>query len=80
MQHTGKDNIFCFLPSDSILKVGDKRVRSITYMIAVKPLSGGEWKLMDGSGLRQDQTLIFLFFPDFPADAKFPENKTEVLN
>ncbi len=76
---TSKDNIFCFLPTDTIMKVGDKRVHSISYMIAIKPIAGGDWKLLDGSGLRNDKTLINLFFPDFPADAQLPENKTDVL-
>jgi hypothetical protein len=74
----GKEEL-CFVPRTSIMEIQGQRVRSVTFMIAVRPKEGGEWKYLDGSGLRRTPELLKMLFPDLDPSTPLPPNTLERL-
>ena len=68
----------CFVPRTSILEVAGKRARSITFLIAVRK-PGGEWKFLDGAGLRKHPNLLYRLLPDLERGIELPLNMIEAL-
>lgn len=69
----------CFVPRTSVLVAGDRRVRSVDFMIAIRPVGGGEWKYIDGAGLRAYPEFLRTLFPALSSDVPLPPNTIEVL-
>jgi hypothetical protein len=66
------DEEICFIPRESVLEIGGKRVRSTTFMIAIRPVGGSEWTYLDGSGLRKTPDLLHKLFPALSRDVPLP--------
>ncbi|MFZ5637610.1 MAG: hypothetical protein ACOY82_13605 [Pseudomonadota bacterium] len=73
------DEELCFVPRVSIIESGGKRIRSATFMIAIRRIGGTEWRYLDGSGLRRDPEKLYHFFPALQRDLPLPPNTTEPL-
>jgi hypothetical protein len=71
--------IVCFVPKNSLIKVGEKRIRSKGFLIAARAASGGEWLFLDGAGLRKNPQMLWKLFPALATDIELPENTQEVL-
>lgn len=67
----------CFLPRDSILKYGEKRVKSITYFICVH--EDGAWKFLDSATVHKKPELLWQLIPDLPKDIELPPYSMEVI-
>ncbi len=74
----GNDEL-CFVPRVSIIESRGKRIRSTTFMIAIRRIGGGEWKYLDGSGLRRSPELLYKLFPALQRDVRLPPNAIELL-
>lgn len=70
--HLAGDEEVCFVPRVSILEIGGKRIRSTTFMIAVRPVAGGEWTYLDGSGLRRNPQMLHALLPALPRYVPLP--------
>jgi hypothetical protein len=73
------DEELCFVPRVSIIESRGQRIRSTTFMIAIRPVGGGEWRYLDGSGLRRSPELLYRFFPALQRDLRLPPNAIELL-
>lgn len=73
------DEEICFIPRTSVIEVNGSRVRSVTFMVAIRPVGGGEWKYLDGSGLYRNPGVLQQLFPALSQDMPLPPVHTEVL-
>ena len=68
----------CFVPRTSIMEVAGRRARSTTFMIAVRK-PGGEWKFLDGAGLRKHPDYLYQLLPELERGIELPLNIMEAL-
>lgn len=68
----------CFVPRTSVMEIGGKRAKSITFMIAIRK-RGGEWKFLDGAGLRRHPDLLYRLLPELQRGIELPLNMIEAL-
>lgn len=66
------DEEVCFVPVASMLEVNGTRVKTTTFMVAIRPVGGGEWTYLDGSGMRQDPDLLYTLLPALSRDVPLP--------
>ncbi len=74
---SGKDEV-CFVPKTSIMKMGEQKVKSKGFMLAVRS-ADGPWLYLDGSGLAKNPDLLWTLFPDLPKDLKMPDSSMELI-
>lgn len=75
---SGSDEV-CFLPKTSIARVGEKRARSVGFLIAARQKGTGDWLFLDSASLRKDPAFLWKIFPELPKDVVPPPNTVEVL-
>ena len=68
----GKESI-CFVPKTTVMTIGDRRIKSISYMVAIKD-GDGNWRYLDGAGARRDPKQLWILLPDLPKEVELPEN------
>ena len=73
------DQEITFLPRTSVMRVGDRRARSVSFMIAGRKRDTTEWYFLDSATLRKKPEFLWQLFPDLPRDIKTPTNTIEVL-
>ena len=69
----------CFVPRVSVMEISGKRLKSTTFMIAIRRVGDGNWKYLDGAGLRKHPDFLSRLLPDLAPDVEYPENKMEML-
>jgi hypothetical protein len=69
----------CFIPRTSKFEVNGKKARTISFMIAIRSVKGGEWLFLDGAGLRKNPGLLKMLLPDLPAEIPLPDNRVELI-
>ena len=77
--HSAADEIVCFYPRTTVMRVGEKKAKSTGFLICVRKTEGGEWLFLDGSGLRKNPELLKMLLPALPEDVKLPENRVELM-
>lgn len=78
LYQAGEEEI-CFVPKDSIMALKDKRIRSISFIIAIRPASGGDWLFLEGSGLLRNPQLLWTIFPKLSKQVTPPPNTMTLL-
>jgi hypothetical protein len=78
--HTAADEIVCFYPRTTVMRIGEKRMKSTGFLICVRKAEGGEWLFLDGSGLHENPGLLRKLLPAVPPDVTPPVSKVEMLN
>lgn len=73
------DEEVCFVPREAVLEIQGKRVKSSTFMIAIRPAGGGEWTYLDGSGLRQNPQMLRTLLPALSHDVPLPPITFDVV-
>jgi hypothetical protein len=68
----GNESI-CFVPKTTVMTVGDRRIKSISYMVAIKD-GDGNWRYLDGAGARRNPKQLWMLLPDLPKEVELPEN------
>jgi hypothetical protein len=74
----GKE-LLSIVPRISIMEIEGKKAKTIGFMIAIKDTTTNTWKYLDGSGLREDKSMLWQMFPELETDIKFPENRVEMI-
>lgn len=69
----------CFVPRTSIVELQDKKVRSTTFMIAIRRIGSKDWKYLDGAGLRKHPEMLYQLLPKLEREIALPPNTIEVL-
>ena len=69
----------CFVPRVTVMDIQGRRVRSTTFMIAVRRVGDSQWKYLDGAGLRRSPDLLYQLLPKLERGIALPANQVEVL-
>ena len=77
--YTAGSELVCFYPRRTVMLIGEKKVKSIGFLICIRKAQGGEWLFLDGSGLRKNPKLLKTLLPALPADVQLPENRAELI-
>ncbi len=72
----GKETI-CFVPVSLVFSLKDKKIRGISYYVAVKGGASNEWLFLDGSGFKGQPEALKQILPGLPADVVLPEIRQE---
>lgn len=62
---------FMVVPTLSVLGTPEARMESLNYQFGVLDPGAREWKYVEGS--RVNSSTVYLLFPGFPKDYRFPE-------
>lgn len=73
------DEEVVFVPRESVMELQGKRMRSITYMIAIRPRAGGAWTYLDGAGLRDTPEMLHQLLPALKRSVPLPPNTVEPI-
>ena len=76
----GDTDEVCFIPRTDILKMGDKRIRSVAFLIAARAKGTKQWLYLDGASVSKNPEQMHKMFPGLPKDLKLPPNSLEILN
>lgn len=74
----GEDEV-CFVPRTSTIQFNGMKVKTVGYMIAIRPKAGGDWKFLDGAGLKDNPDLLWQLLPALPKEIELPPNTAEVV-
>ncbi|MEZ5442518.1 MAG: hypothetical protein R3F15_13670 [Lysobacterales bacterium] len=77
--YTAGDEELCFVPRVSVMEVQGQKVKSTTFMMAIRRVGTGDWKYLDGAGLRKHPELLYQLFPKLERGISLPLNTIEVL-
>ena len=77
--YTAGDEEVCFVPRIALMEIQGRKLRSSTFMIAVRPLAGGDWQFLDGAGLRRRSQYIYRLLPKLPPGIPIPANQVQVV-
>ena len=69
----------CFVPRVTVMDIQGRRVRSTTFMIAVRRVGDSQWKYLDGAGLRRSPDLLYQLLPKLERGIALPANQVETL-
>lgn len=73
------DEEVCFVPRTSVMELQGKKVKSTTFMIAIRRLNSSDWKYIDGAGLRDNPAMLYQLLPRLERGISLPPNTMEVL-
>jgi hypothetical protein len=74
----GKEEV-SFVPRVMDLQLGEAKVRSTSFMIAIRRVGSKEWKFIDGAGLKRNPEVLQKLLPALDKAAVLPENSDEKL-
>lgn len=77
--HEAGDEDVCFVPRVSVMVVNGRRAKSTGFMIAIRPAAGGDWRFLDGTGLRKNPRLLETLLPELSRNLELPPNEIELL-
>ena len=67
----------CFVPLVSVMDLQGRRVKSTTFMIAIRTRGGTQWTYLDGAGLRKNPGMLHHLLPDLDRNVLLPPNTLE---
>ena len=67
----------CFLPKAFLIEVDGQRVRSVSYLVAVRSSGKAGWRYLDGGGMQDDPQMLWRLFPQLPRTLALPPNTAE---
>jgi hypothetical protein len=74
------DEEVCFVPRVAVMEIGDARVKSTTFMVAIRDVGGSRWTYLDGAGLRKNPGMLRTLLPALEADVALPPNEMEQVD
>jgi hypothetical protein len=77
--HSAGDEEVCFVPRISVMELQGKKVRSTTFMIAIRHVGETDWKYLDGAGLRKHPEMLYQLLPELERPIALPPNAIEAL-
>jgi hypothetical protein len=78
--HRAGDEELCFVPRTSVIVAGGRKIRSVGFLVAIRPVDGEPWKFLDGAGLRRKPELLWKLLPDLPKDIELPPNTQALVS
>ena len=83
-EHPGRfysagEEMLSIVPRTSVMEIKGQTIRTIGFMVAIKNTTSNTWRYLDGSGLREDKSMLWEMFPELDTALVFPENKVEII-
>lgn len=69
----------CFVPKMTVMELQGKQVKTVSFMIAIRPARGGAWQYLDGTGVRKNPEMLYQLLPKLEQGITLPENTVELL-
>lgn len=66
------DEELCFVPLVSIMEVQGNRVKSTSFMVAIRKRGSDQWKYIDGAGVAQNPQVLQTLFPKLETGVELP--------
>ncbi|WP_221029560.1 hypothetical protein [Actomonas aquatica] len=66
------DYELCFVPRTAIMEMQGQKLRTQSFMIAIRTKGESDWKYLDGSGLQQNPALLRTLFPELDESVETP--------
>lgn len=60
------------VPEDSVMKTGERKVRIVSYSLAVRSKPAGPWTFIGGTGIHNQPQVLWQLLPGLPRDFKLP--------
>lgn len=73
------DEEVCFVPRTTVLTIDAQTVKSLTFMIAIRPVGGTQWRYIDGAAMQAMPELLRQLLPDLQPDVPLPRVSVEPL-
>lgn len=71
------DEQVCFVPQVTVMEVQGQKLKSVGFLIAIRPKAGGDWKYLDGAGLRNNPQMLQTLLPALDKSVQLPPNTIE---
>lgn len=72
--YSAGDEEVCFVPRISVMEANGIKIQSTGFMIAIREKGAEQWTYLDGSGLRNNQALLWQLLPALERDIDLPPN------
>lgn len=69
----------CFVPRVTVLEIEGQRMKSTSFLIAVRRVNGTEWKYLDGAGLAKNPQMLYQLLPKLQKGIPLPKNEMQKL-
>lgn len=69
--------VYAIVPTQTVVAIGEQRTQSLKYHFGVLEPGAAGWKYIDGSNINAAN--VQSFFPDFPANHRFPRFQRKQL-
>lgn len=69
----------CFVPRTTVFDVQGQRMRSTTFMVAVRTRGSDQWSYLEGAGLRRRPEMLQSLFPELEPGVVLPPNTVETI-
>ncbi|MDV3515544.1 hypothetical protein [Stenotrophomonas sp. C1657] len=77
--YTAGDEEVCFVPRATVFTADAQTVKSLTFMVAIRPAGGTQWRYIDGAAMQAMPELLRQLLPDLPRDVPLPSVSVEQL-
>ncbi len=67
------------IPEESVLAAGERRVKVISYSLAVRTKPSGPWTFIGGSGIVKQPEMLWQLLPGLPRDYKLPPSSMQPI-
>ncbi|WP_127564192.1 hypothetical protein [Stenotrophomonas indicatrix] len=73
------DEEVCFVPRTTVFTLNAQTVRSLTFMVAIRPAGGTQWRYIDGAAMPAMPELLRQLLPELQPDVPLPPVSVEPL-
>jgi hypothetical protein len=74
----GKEEV-CFVPRTSVMELQGKKVRTTSFMIAIRKVGETEWLFLDGAGIAKQPELLYRLLPKLEQGVPLPPSSAELI-
>jgi len=67
------------IPEESVLEAGERRVKVISYSLAVRTKPSGPWTFIGGSGIVKQPEVLWQLLPGLPKDYELPPSSMQPI-
>ena len=69
----------CFVPRESIMQMGEMKMKSTSFMVAIRTKGASAWTYLDGAGFRKNPDMLQQLLPALDASVELPSQSMEAM-
>lgn len=77
--YTAGDEEVCFVPRTTVFTTDAQTVKSLTFMVAIRPAGGAQWRYIDGAAMQAMPELLRQLLPELQPGVPLPPVSVEPL-